>query len=66
MNCNIISIAGISASGKSLLSKTLRDIILDRQPYFSVEILEGDLYFKDQKGIEFNQRLKTNYGILQY
>ncbi len=61
MNCNIISIAGISASGKSLLSKTLRDIILDRQPYFSVEILEGDLYFKDQKGIEFNQRLKTNY-----
>jgi len=61
MSCSIISIVGISASGKSLLSETLRDIILDRQPYFSVGILEGDLYFKDQKNIEFNKRLKTNY-----
>jgi len=61
MSNKFISIGGISASGKSLLSETLKDIISDRHPYFSVEILEGDLYFKDQKDIEFNQRLKTNY-----
>ena len=61
MSNKIISIVGISASGKTLLSKTLRDIILKRQPNSSIEIVEGDLYFKDQKDIEFNQRLKTNY-----
>ena len=61
MGSKIISIVGISASGKTLLSETLRDIISGRQPYVSIEILEGDLYFKDQKDIEFNQRLRTNY-----
>tara|TARA_Y100001970_G_scaffold108324_1_gene135477 strand:- start:1020 stop:1667 length:648 start_codon:yes stop_codon:yes gene_type:complete len=61
MSNKIISIAGISASGKTLLSKTLRDLILKKLPNSSVEIMEGDLYFKDQKDIEFYQRLKTNY-----
>ena len=61
MSNKIISIAGISASGKTLLSKTLRDLILKKLPNSSIEIVEGDLYFKDQKDIEFNQRLKTNY-----
>ena len=61
MRNKIISIVGISASGKTLLSRTLREMILKRQPYSSIEIVEGDLYFKDQKDIEFKQRLKTNY-----
>ena len=61
MSNKIISIAGISASGKTLLSQTLRDIILKRYPHSSIGLVEGDLYFKDQKDIEFNQRLKTNY-----
>ena len=61
MSNKIISIAGISASGKTLLSQTLRDIILKRHPHSSIGLVEGDLYFKDQKEIEFNQRLKTNY-----
>ena len=61
MSNKIISIVGISASGKTLLSKTLRDLILKKLPNSSIEIMEGDLYFKDQKDIEFYQRLKTNY-----
>ena len=61
MHNKIISIVGISASGKSLLSETLRDIILTRQPNSSLEIVEEDFYFKDQKDIKFTQRLKTNY-----
>ena len=61
MSNKIISIAGISASGKTLLSKTLRDLILKNLPNSSIEIVEGDLYYKDQKDIEFYQRLKTNY-----
>ena len=61
MSNKIISIAGISASGKTLLSQTLRDIILKRHPNSSIGLVEGDLYFKDQKDIEFSQRLKTNY-----
>ena len=61
MSNKIISIAGISASGKTLLSKTLRDLILENLPNSSIEIMEGDLYYKDQKDIEFYQRLKTNY-----
>ena len=61
MSSKIISIVGISASGKSLLSETLRDFISERQPNVSIEILEGDLYFRDQEDIEYNQRLKTNY-----
>ena len=61
MSNKIISIAGISASGKTLLSQTLRDIILKRHPHSPIGLLEGDLYFKDQKDIEFSQRLKTNY-----
>ena len=61
MSNKIISIAGISASGKTLLSKTLRDLILKKLPNSSIEIVEGDLYFKDQNDIEFYQRLKTNY-----
>lgn len=61
MSNKIISIAGISASGKTLLSKTLRDLILKSLPNSSIEIVEGDLYYKDQKDIEFYQRLNTNY-----
>ena len=61
MTNKIIAITGVSASGKSHLASALLQQILREHPHLSVDILEEDSYYKDQKYIDFEQRLKTNY-----
>ena len=61
MTNKIISITGVSASGKSRLAQALLKLILRDLPHLSVDVLEEDSYYKDQKDIDFGQRLTTNY-----
>lgn len=53
----IIGISGASASGKSLLSK----MIVQEVGSDKVVIIAEDSYYKDQKHMPFEERLKTNY-----
>ena len=61
MTNKIISITGVSASGKTYLAKTLLNLITKEQPHLSIDVLEEDSYYKDQRDIDFEQRLATNY-----
>ena len=61
VSTKIYSIAGVSASGKSLLAKTLREVILEKLPHLSINLLEEDSYYRDQTNVGFNQRQNTNY-----
>ena len=61
MSIKIVSISGVSASGKSLLAKTLRETISGKLPYLTIELLEEDSYYRDQADIDLNQRQITNY-----
>lgn len=53
----IIGISGASASGKSLLART----IVEELGSSEVAIIPEDAYYRDQKHMEFDDRLKTNY-----
>ena len=54
----IIGIAGGSASGKTSISRKLRDFFDDEN---TVTIIRMDDYYKDQSHMPFSERLKTNY-----
>lgn len=54
----IIGIAGGSASGKTSVSRRIKDEFSDEK---SVLILRQDDYYKDQSNLPFEERLKTNY-----
>lgn len=54
----IIGIAGGSASGKTSIAKILKQRFEDTQ---SVYIITMDDYYKDQRDIPFEERLKVNY-----
>ena len=62
MTNKIISITGISASGKTHLAQALLKLISREQPHLSADVLEEDSYYKDQKDIAFKQRLAINYA----
>ncbi len=53
----IIGVTGGSGSGKTSVSRAL----LDHFPNHSIMILEQDAYYKDQRHLTFEERLKTNY-----
>ncbi|OGT52509.1 MAG: uridine kinase [Gammaproteobacteria bacterium RIFCSPHIGHO2_12_FULL_41_15] len=53
----IIGIAGPSASGKSLLANT----IVSELGSDKVVVISEDCYYKDNKNISFDERLKINY-----
>ena len=53
----LIGIAGGSASGKSSISKYLKETFNDQ----SVIILRTDDYYKDQNHLTMDDRIKTNY-----
>lgn len=53
----IIGIAGASASGKTLLAKTLVKEIGSQE----VVVIPQDSYYKDQSHLTFEERTKTNY-----
>ena len=61
MTNKIICITGVSASGKTYLAQTLLKLIAKEQPHLSIDVLEEDSYYKDQRDIDFEQRLITNY-----
>ncbi|SHG89305.1 uridine kinase [Ferrimonas marina] len=59
--CVIIGIAGASASGKSLIARTIykelrRDLGTDQ-----IEVINEDAYYKDQSHLTMEERVKTNY-----
>ncbi len=59
--CVIIGIAGASASGKSLIARTIynelrRDLGTDQ-----IEVINEDSYYKDQTHLTMEERVKTNY-----
>lgn len=56
-NCIIIGISGASASGKSLLAKTIVNELGSNQ----VIVISEDSYYKDNSAIPFEDRKKTNY-----
>jgi uridine kinase len=53
----VIGVAGGSGSGKTSVTKS----IYDRFKGHSILMLEQDYYYKDQKHLPFEERLKTNY-----
>lgn len=53
----VIGIAGGSGSGKTTVVRA----ILDALDVSRVSLLEQDSYYKDQKHLSFEERLKTNY-----
>lgn len=56
-NTMIIGIAGPSASGKSLLAKTIVSELGSDQ----VVVITEDSYYKDRKDISFEERARINY-----
>lgn len=56
-NCIIIGISGASASGKSLLAKTIVNELGSNQ----VVVISEDSYYKDRADLPFEARTKINY-----
>lgn len=56
-NTIIIGISGASASGKSLLANTIVNELGSEE----VVVISEDSYYKDQSGVSFEEREKTNY-----
>ena len=54
----IIGIAGGSASGKSTISKKLKEQFENEN---SVTIIRQDDYYKDQSHLSMEERIQTNY-----
>ena len=54
----VIGIAGGSASGKTSISRQLKEIFEDSA---SVSIIRQDDYYKDQSDKTMEERIKTNY-----
>ncbi|ALC89849.1 uridine kinase [Bacillus sp. FJAT-18017] len=53
----VIGVAGGSGSGKTSVTKA----IFDSFKGHSILMIEQDYYYKDQSGLPFEERLKTNY-----
>ena len=53
----LVGIAGASASGKSLLAKTIQQ----RLPTEQIQVISEDNYYPDQSHLTMAQREKTNY-----
>lgn len=56
-NCMIIGVSGASASGKSLLAKTIVNELGSDQ----VVVISEDSYYKDRADLDFEARAKINY-----
>lgn len=56
-NVIIIGVSGASASGKSLMANTIANEMETNR----VVVISEDSYYKDQSGVPFSEREKTNY-----
>ena len=57
----IIGITGASASGKSLLSETIYNELIEDLGADSICIMKEDSYYKDQAHLDMEDRIKANY-----
>ena len=55
----VIGVTGGSGSGKTSVSRK----ILENFPELTIEKIDQDYYYKDQRHIPFEDRLKTNYDL---
>ncbi|MBY5991559.1 uridine kinase [Ferrimonas balearica] len=59
--CVIIGIAGASASGKSLIARTIYEELRRDLGTDQIEVINEDAYYKDQSQLTMEERVKTNY-----
>lgn len=59
--CVIIGIAGASASGKSLIAKTIFEELCRDLGTDQIGVIAEDAYYKDQSHMSMDERVLTNY-----
>ncbi|WP_028774099.1 MULTISPECIES: uridine kinase [Shewanella] len=59
--CVIIGIAGASASGKSLIAKTIYEELCRDLGTDQIGVIAEDAYYKDQTHLSMEDRVQTNY-----
>lgn len=59
--CVIIGIAGASASGKSLIAKTIYEELCRDLGTNQIGVINEDAYYRDQGHLSMEQRVLTNY-----
>ncbi|QYK03726.1 uridine kinase [Shewanella zhangzhouensis] len=59
--CVIIGIAGASASGKSLIAKTIYEELCRDLGTDQIGVIAEDAYYRDQSHLSMEERVKTNY-----
>ncbi|MCL2918695.1 uridine kinase [Shewanella litorisediminis] len=59
--CVIIGIAGASASGKSLIAKTIYEELCRDLGTDQIGVIAEDSYYRDQSHLSMEERVKTNY-----
>lgn len=57
----IITIAGPSASGKTLFAQTIHDELREELGQDAISIIYEDAYYHDQTHLTMEERVKTNY-----
>jgi uridine kinase len=60
-DCVIIGIAGASASGKSLIARTIYNELMSELDEDQIGVITEDCYYKDQSHLPMSERVKTNY-----
>ncbi len=59
--CVVIGIAGASASGKSLIAKTIYEELCRDLGTDQIGVIAEDAYYRDQGHLSMDQRVLTNY-----
>ncbi|WP_115718574.1 uridine kinase [Gallaecimonas mangrovi] len=59
--CVIIGIAGASASGKSLIARTIYNELKAEVGRDEIAVITEDSYYRDQSHLSMEERVKTNY-----
>jgi uridine kinase len=57
----IITIAGPSASGKTLFAQTIHDELIEELGEGGISIIYEDAYYRDQSHLSMEERIETNY-----
>lgn len=57
----IVGISGPSASGKSLIAKTIYNELSNKVGYDNIGVINEDCYYKNQDHLPMEERIKINY-----
>jgi uridine kinase len=60
-DCIFIAIVGASASGKSLLARTIVEELIDEVGSDEIGVINEDYYYRCQDHLSMDERVKTNY-----